>query len=68
MRGKGLLGSAKPGDIVPSDRSAANNTDDGYQGEACPCLISSVLITVFVTFTVSLSEKLGKNYMLSNSA
>jgi len=35
MRGKGLLGSAKPGDIVPSDRSAANNTDDGYQGEAC---------------------------------
>ena len=25
-----LLGSAKPGHIEPSDRSAAKKTDDGY--------------------------------------
>jgi len=31
------LGSAKPGHIEPSDRSAAKKTDDCYHGEVCPC-------------------------------
>jgi len=38
-----LLGSAKPGDIEPSDWSAAKNADDGYWGKSCPCWISSEL-------------------------
>ena len=32
-RANRLLGSAKPGHIEPSDRSAAKKTDDGYQGK-----------------------------------
>ena len=31
-----LLGSAKPGHIESSDRSAAKKTDDGHQGKGCP--------------------------------
>jgi len=30
------LGSAKPGHIESSDRSAAKETDDGHQGKGCP--------------------------------
>jgi len=33
--------SAKSGHIEPSDQSAAKNTDDGYQGEWCPCWTNS---------------------------
>jgi len=38
-----LLGSAKPGHVKSSDQSAAKKTDDGYQGQASPCWISSGL-------------------------
>ena len=73
MGANGLLGSAKPVHIEPRDQSAVKKTDNGYQGEGCPYWISSVLtvcvsIAVLVTFTVSLSEKLGKiRALLSNS-
>jgi len=36
MRANGLLGSAKPGHIEQSDRSALKKTDNSYQGEGCP--------------------------------
>ena len=39
-RASRLLGSAKPGHVKhvkSSDRSAAKKTDDGYQGQGCPC-------------------------------
>jgi len=38
------LGSAKPGvrHVKSSDRSPAKKTDDGYQGQGCPCQISCV--------------------------
>jgi len=39
-----LLGSAKPGHIESSDRSAAKKTDDGHQGKGCPHGVSSGLI------------------------
>ena len=34
-----LLGSAKPGlkHVKSSARSAAKKTDNGYQGQGCPC-------------------------------
>jgi len=35
MRANRLLGSAKPGHVKSSDRSAAK-TDDGYQSQGCP--------------------------------
>ena len=38
-----LLGSAKPGHIESSDRSAAKKTDDGHQGKGCPRGVSSGL-------------------------
>ena len=38
-----LLGSAKPGHIELSDRSAAKKTDDGHQGKGCPRGVSSGL-------------------------
>jgi len=31
------LGSAKPGHVKSSDRSAAKKTDNGYQGQGYPC-------------------------------
>jgi len=33
------MGSANPGvrHVKSSDRSAATKTDDGYQGQGCPC-------------------------------
>jgi len=37
------LGSAKPGHIESSDRSAAKKTDDGHQGKGCPRGVSSGL-------------------------
>jgi len=37
MRANQLLGSAKPGHVKSNDRSAAKKTDDGYQGQGCPC-------------------------------
>jgi len=40
---KWLLGSAKPGHIELSDRSAIKKTDDGYPGEECPYWISHEL-------------------------
>jgi len=36
-RASRLLGSAKPGHVKSSDRSAAKKTDDGYQGQGYPC-------------------------------
>jgi len=33
MRANRLLGSAKPGHIEPSDRSAAKKTDDGIKAK-----------------------------------
>jgi len=36
MHANRLLGSADPGHDESSDRSAAKNTDDGYQGKGCP--------------------------------
>jgi len=36
MHANGSLGSAKPGHIELNDRSAVNETGDGYQGEECP--------------------------------
>ena len=38
-----LLGSAKPGHIKSSDRSAAKKTDYGHQGKGCPRGVSSGL-------------------------
>ena len=38
-----LLGSAKPGHIESSNRSAAKKTDDGHQGKGCPRGVSSGL-------------------------
>ena len=38
-----LLGSAKPGHIESSDRSAAKKTNDGHQGKGCPRGVSSGL-------------------------
>jgi len=44
MRANRLLGSAKPGHVkLSDDRSAAKKADDGYQGQGCPCRISSGL-------------------------
>jgi len=36
-RANRLLDFAKSEHIEPSDRSAAKQTDDGYQVEGCPC-------------------------------
>ena len=48
-----------------TDISPAKNTDNGYQREACPCLISleqlCVLIAICIVYTVSWSEKNGEN-------
>jgi len=44
MHADRLLDSAKPGHIELSNRSAAKKTYDGYQGEGCPCWISSGLM------------------------
>jgi len=44
MRANQLLDSAKPEHVELSDQSAAKKTDDGYQGEGCPCRICSGLI------------------------
>ena len=38
-----LLGSAKPGHIELSDRSAAKKIDDGHQGKGCPRGVSTGL-------------------------
>jgi len=37
MRANRLLGSAKPRHVKSSDRWAVKKTDDGYQGQGCPC-------------------------------
>ena len=37
MHANRLLGSAKPGHVKASDRSAAKKTDDSNQGQGCPC-------------------------------
>jgi len=42
-RANRLLGSTKPGHVKSSDWSAAKKIDDGYQGQGCPCWISSGL-------------------------
>ena len=60
MHANGLLDSAKPGHIEPTDQSAVKKTDDGYQGEGYPYQILSGLIIVAVIITVCLSDKLGK--------
>jgi len=45
MHANVLLGSAKPGHIEPSGRSAVKNTGDSYQGEGC---IVNLVSTNFV--------------------
>ena len=42
-RANRLLGSAKPGHVKSSDRSAAKKTDDSYQSQRCLCWITSGL-------------------------
>jgi len=66
-RANRLLGSAKPGHVKSSDRSAAKKTDDGYQGQGCACWISSGL-TMRVNDHCVLSENSLKYALLSNSA